>query len=235
MVRSFASSAWVSGRRCSLTAATLPFWISLELVAMPPANSEVSRRAESNVASSSRPASLAAWPSQRDHEPNWVEPTDARKSRVWVLHDGRRERGAAMTAAAISPFPLVRTGDRDHPVEPCSTCSGPGTTRSRSTGSSDRRPRPRCGLSAEQASVRRRHRRPPHLVGADRHGQAGQPGRRGTRGSGGVPVPQPLRRPEQGPADRRHLRTRDRSRSPRVPASPPPTSRRLPWTGSSAP
>ena len=123
-------------------------------------------------------------------------------------------------AGSISPFPLVAPEIGTTRCAPCSTCSGRGTTRSRSTGSSDRRPTPRCAVPAGQASVRRRHRRPPHLVGVDRHGQAGQPGRRGTRGSGGVPVPQPLRRPEQGPADRRHLRTRDRSRGPRVPAGP---------------
>jgi hypothetical protein len=47
-------------------------------------------------------------------------------------------------------------------------------------------------------------RRPPvlpgYLVGAGHHGQARQPGRRRPRGAEGVPVPQPVRRPEQGPS-----------------------------------
>ena len=59
---------------------------------------------------------------------------------------------------------------------------------------------------ATEAAVRRsrrrapgrRDRRPAHLVGVDRHGPARQPGRRRPRRPGGVPVPQPLRRPEPG-------------------------------------
>jgi hypothetical protein len=59
-------------------------------------------------------------------------------------------------------------------------------------------------------------------VGADHHGQAGQSGRRGPRGAGGVPVPQPVRRPGHGPGRRRDLRAQDRRRRPRLPAGPAP-------------
>ena len=126
-------------------------------------------------------------------------------------------------AGSISPFPLVRTGDRDHPVRtlqyllrarkhPVAVDGifGPKTDAAVRAFQMDEH------LAVDGIVG------PQHVVGADRHGQAGQPGRRGARGPGGVPVPQPLRRPGQGPADRRHLRPGDRGGRARVPAGAGP-------------
>ena len=62
--------------------------------------------------------------------------------------------------------------------------------------------------------------RPGDVDGADRHGPPGKPRRGRPRSRGAVSVPQPVRRPQQGPGGRPHPRAQDRRRRARLPAGP---------------
>ena len=126
-----------------------------------------------------------------------------------------------MTTATISPWPLVRQGDQEHPVKTLQyllRARGHDLTVDGifgpATDAAVRAFQQQKGLAVDGIVG------PGHLVGADHHGPAGQPGRRRPRGAGGVPVPQPVRRPGHGPAGRRDLRARHRRRRPRLPAGP---------------
>ena len=113
------------------------------------------------------------------------------------------------TAATISPWPLVRQGDRQHPVK---TLQYLLRARGRhltvdgifgpETDAAVRAFQQQNGLAVNGIVG------PQHLVRAGHHGQAGQRGRCRPRGPGGVPVPQLVRRPGQGPAGQRDLRRR---------------------------
>ena len=124
------------------------------------------------------------------------------QSRAAGKHQG------ALMSGSLSPFPLVSEGAHYHPVRTLQDLlneHGHGLVV-------DGPLRPADGrggalVRAGQGPDRRRGCWAAHLVRGDRHGPAGQRGRRRARRPGGVPVPQPVRGPDQGARGRRDLRS----------------------------
>ena len=128
-----------------------------------------------------------------------------------------------MTTPTISPWPLVRQGDQAHPVQTLQYLLrahgrtlavdgvfGPGTD------------------AAVRAFQQQKGLAVDGIVGPATWLALIITVKQGSQGDAvrGVQeeseFPQPVRRPEQGPADRRDLRPRYRRRRPRLPAGPAP-------------
>jgi hypothetical protein len=127
---------------------------------------------------------IAVRPQSGDHDLELGRTDVSAQRSLALLHRCPPGTRSSYTAGAISPWPLIRKGDQQHPVKTLQyllPAHGHNVTVDGIFGpNTDAAVR---AFQQQKGPGRRRHRRPQHLVGPHHYGQARQPGATPSAGS----------------------------------------------------